>query len=100
MNIHINAPVLARMAGEVSGLSALRPASRFESAETCGSAAVARALAELSDARSKAFASVIRELEQLSTAMTGALQDAQDNESTTVETLRSIDPDLRTVGRE
>lgn len=88
------------MAGEMSRLSVVRPASPLDRAEACGSAAVARAFGEFSDARSKALSARIFELEKLSDAMTGTLVDVQDNEAKTVALLKSFEAGLRSVGRE
>lgn len=94
MRIHVNGPVLARMAGEMSRLCVVRPASPPDGVEACGSAEVARAFEEFSDARSKALSVLILELEKLSDAMTGTLADARDVEAKVVESLRSFEAQL------
>jgi len=79
------------MAGEMSTLAASRPASAPDSAEACGSAAVARALGEFSDARSKALTRLTSELEKLSDGMTGTLEDVRALEEETIASLRSLE---------
>lgn len=94
MSVYVNAPVLSSMAGEMSLLSAARPVSPPDSAAACGSAAVARALAEFSEARTRALTSLIDELAKLSDGLSGTLADAQQQETEKVESLRTFEKAL------